>query len=244
MKFLILFLLSIFILSCKSQSLSSILKEGSNIIGEVGSKPTQYEIGRGLKEALSVSIEKGARSLSLKDGFLKNEAVKILLPPEIKKIQSTLIKIGLGGLSSELTVKLNRAAEDAAIKSIPIFKKAVLSMSFDDVMNVLTGPNDAATSYLKKETSSEILKAFTPQISSSLNKVGASTLWAQIFNRYNKLPFVKKVNPDLISYTSNRALEGLFFTVSKRESGIRESFNQRTTPLLRKVFGYADSLKN
>lgn len=230
--------------SCKTETLQAVLTEGSNILlaGQSG-KPSNIEIGKGLKEALSVSIEKGARSLALKDGFLKNEAVKIMLPPEIQKIQNTLNKVGLGSLSKELTVRLNRAAEDAAIKSVPIFKNAIIGMSFSDVMSILTGPNDGATTYLQKKTSTEILKAFAPEVQRSLNKVGAASLWSEIFNRYNRIPFVKRVNPDLIGYTSEMALSGLFKSVSEREGCIRKSFGARTSPLLKQVFGYADSLK-
>ncbi len=243
-KFISLFF-CLFLTSCKTETLQSVLNEGSNILlaGQKSSKPSNLEIGRGLKEALSVSIEKGARTLALKDGFFKNQALKILLPPEVQKVQKTLNKIGLKPLSDELTLRLNRAAEDAAIKSIPIFKKAITGMTFSDVMAVLTGGENSATRYLKKETSKSILNAFTPEIERSLNKVGAAQLWKELFTKYNRVPFVKKVNTDLVGYTSNRALSGLFQSVSDREKVIRTSFSSRTSPLLKKVFGYADLLK-
>lgn len=228
--------------SCKTETLQTVLNQTSGVLLN-GGAPSKLEIGQGLKEALSVSIEKGAEKLSLKNGFLKNEAVKILLPPEIKNIQSSLRKIGLGSVSDELTVRLNRAAEDAAIKSIPIFKQAILRMSFRDVMSVLTGPKDGATTYLKGATSQEILKAFSPQISKSLNKVGAASLWRDTFTKYNSIPFVKKVNTDLVGYTSNQALKGLFHSVSIREAQIRDSSSFRTTPLMQRVFSYAEGLK-
>lgn len=243
MKYISLFFICMSVASCKTESLQSVLNEGSKFLMTDNGKPSRGEIGLGLKEALSLSIEKGAKSLALKDGFLKNQAVKILLPPEVQQIQGTLRKIGLGALSNELTVRLNRAAEDAAMKSVPIFKKAIVGMSFSDVMSVLTGQGNAATTYLKKETSAEILSAFAPQIANSLNKVGAASLWKEIFSKYNRVPFVKKVNPDLVRYTSERALSGLFVSVSNRENLIRKSLNSRSTPLLRKVFGYADMLK-
>lgn len=239
---LLAFSLSLFLISCKSQTLQTVLDGASEVILSEQGQPSQAEIGLGLKEALSVSIEKGAQSLAQKNGFLGNELVKIVLPPEVQEIQKTLDRIGLGALSDELTVKLNRAAEDAALKSVPIFKSAILQMKFQDVMSVLTGTEHAATDYLKSTTSNEILKAFAPQISKSLNKVGAPQLWAEIFGRYNSIPFVKKVDTDLVAYTNKRALSGLFQTVSKREEAIRGSVSQRTSPLLRKVFSYADSL--
>jgi hypothetical protein len=145
-KYVILISL-LFLVSCKTETFQTVLGKTSDIVLN-GQKPTNEEIGLGLKQALAVSIEKGAQALSEQDGFLANEAVKIFLPPEIMKIQSTLQKVGLGKVSDELTVRLNRAAEDAAVKSIPIFKRAILKMTFSDVMTILTGPNDAATTYL------------------------------------------------------------------------------------------------
>ncbi len=186
---------------------------------------------------MSVSIEKGAKTLALKDGFFKNQALKIFLPPEVQQVQKTLNKIGFKPLSDELTLRLNRAAEDAAIKSIPVFKRAITRMTFSDVMAVLTGGENSATVYLKKETSRSILNAFAPEIEKSLNKVGAAKLWKELFTKYNRVPFVKKVNTDLVGYTSNRVLSGLFHSVSSREKIIRSS------PLLKRVFGCADMLK-
>lgn len=242
--YVLFFIAFLFQTSCKTETLQTVLNQTSGaLLNGSGGAPSKLEIGNGLKQALSVSIEKGAETLSLKNGFLKNEAVKILLPPEIKNIQSSLRKVGLGSVSDELTVRLNRAAEDAAVKSIPIFKQAILRMSFRDVMSVLTGPKDGATTYLKSATSQEILKAFSPQISKSLNKVGAASLWRDTFRKYNSIPFVKKVNTDLVGYTSNQALKGLFHSVSIREAKIRESSSFRTTPLMQKVFSYADGLK-
>jgi len=240
--FIVFFLCIITLTSCKTETLQTVIGATSDVLLN-GQNPSKQEIGLGLKEALSKSIENGAASLSAKNGFLANEAVKIFLPPEIKEIQSGLQKVGMGRVSDELTVRLNRAAEDAAVKSIPIFKAAILKMSFNDVMSVLTGPENAATTYLKKSTSNEILSAFRPEVSRSLNKVGAAKLWQETFSRYNAIPFVKKVNTDLVAYTSERALKGLFHSVSVREAGIRKSSSNRVTPLLKKVFSYADSLK-
>lgn len=230
--------------SCKTETLQTVFNQTSDVLlNNGGVAPSKAEIGQGLKQALSASIENGAQALSLKDGFLKNEAVKILLPPEIKSIQSSLRKVGLGSVSDELTLRLNRAAEDAALKSVPIFKQAILQMTFRDVMSVLTGPNDGATKYLKGATSKEILKAFSPQIKRSLDKVGAARLWRETFTKYNLVPFVKKVNTDLVSYTSGQALKGLFHSVSIREAKIRELSSFRTTPLMQRVFSYAEGLK-
>lgn len=233
-----------FVLGCKSETLQTVLDEASKAVtSDSAASLSKRRIALGLKEALSVSIENGAKELNKTNGFFKNETIKIILPPEVQKIQSTLNKIGLGSVSEKLTLKMNRAAEDAAIKSIPIFKEAILNMTFDDAMSVLLGPNNAATSYLKNKTSNKLFSEFKPQIHDSLEKVGAVSLWGEIFSRYNKLPFVEKVNADLTKYVADEALEGLFYSVALREVKIRERVSYRSSPLLKEVFGYAERLK-
>lgn len=237
--------LSLFVLlcSCKSQTLSSVM----DVVGQqvsVAAAPTSDEISRGLKEALSLSIEKGARSLHKKNAYFKNEAIKILLPSEAKKVITTLNKIGLGALTDELTLRLNRAAEDAAIKSIPIFKDAIFSLNFTDAMKILTSSNaGAATDFLRQRTSTQLSNLYKENINSSLRKVGADVAWNKVFSTYNKIPGLKSVNPDLSEYATQKALQGLFLIVSKRESLVRSDLSERTSPLLKRVFGYGDRFK-
>ena len=234
-----------FLLGCKSETLQTVLDEASKAINSgQAANPTRTQIALGLKEALAVSIENGAKDLNKVNGFFKNEAIKILLPPEVQKIQSTLKKIGLGSVSDKLTLKMNRAAEDAAIKSIPIFKEAILNMTFEDAMSVLLGSENAATNYLKDKTSNKLFSEFKPQIHDSLEKVGAVSLWKEVFSRYNKIPLVDKVNADLTKYVADEALQGLFYSVALREVKIREQVSYRSSPLLKQVFGYAERLKN
>jgi hypothetical protein len=240
--YLSLFSTILLLASCKSETLQKIIEQGRDKIHS-NQDPSRSEIRLGLKEALVVSIEEGAAKLSSKNGFLSNAAVKIFLPKEVQGIQKTLNKVGMGRVSERLTVLLNRAAEDAALKSVPIFKRAIANMTINDVYSVLTGSNDAATEYLKSKTRNQIVDSFKPQITESLRKVGADRLWSEVFSKYNKLPFVEKVNTDLVDYTSQKAVRGLFYTVSKREELMRKNLNTRTTRLIRKVFNYADRLK-
>ena len=103
------------------------------------------DISGGLKEALNNGISKQVTKLTATDGFYKNAAVKILLPDELKKVDSGLRKIGLGSLADEGLKVINRAAEDAVKEATPIFVNAVVNMSFYDAKNILMGNENAAT---------------------------------------------------------------------------------------------------
>lgn len=202
---------------------------------------TNADIASGLREALDKGIEKQVSKLTATDGFYKNQMVKILLPEELQKVDSGLRKVGLGSLADEGLKVLNRAAEDAVKEATPIFVSAVKNMTFNDARNILLGNESAATSYLQTTTTTQLSAKFNPVIKSSFSKVGADTVWANIITKYNALPLVKKVNPDLTDYTTNKALEGVFKMIAVEEKEIRTNISERSSTLLQRVFALQDN---
>ncbi|KAF2517604.1 DUF4197 domain-containing protein [Flavobacterium zhairuonense] len=198
------------------------------------------DISAGLKEALNKGITQQVSKLTAVDGFYKNEAVKILLPEELQKVDATLRKVGLGSLADDGIKMLNRAAEDAVKEATPIFVSAVKNMSFTDAKNILLGNDSAATTYLQGSTTTALYGKFNPVIKNSFAKVGADAVWTKIITKYNTIPLVKKVNPDLTDYTTNQALSGVFKMIAVEEKEIRNNISARTTPLLQKVFAMQD----
>lgn len=229
---------TIFTASTQAQGLKDLIKKAKDVTktGSVSGLTTD-EVGKGLKEALSIGVKKGAEQLSSVDGFLGNAAVKILLPPEAQQVEKKLRALGFNKQVDDAIVSMNRAAEDAAKSAAPIFVNAITSMSITDAFGILKGGDTAATVYLKSKTTAPLTAAFAPVIDSSLAKVGASQLWSALFAQYNKIPFVKKVNPDLSGYVTDRALAGMFYQVAQEEAKIRKNPAAQTTELLKKVFG-------
>lgn len=198
------------------------------------------DIASGLRQALDLGIDKQVSKLTQKDGFFKNELVKILLPDELKKVDKTLRDIGLSNLADEGLKILNRAAEDAVKEATPIFISAVKDITFADAKNILLGNNDAATQYLTGKTQTALYDKFHPVIKNSFGKVGADQIWENLINRYNTIPFTKDVNPDLTSYVTGEALKGVYTMIAVEEKEIRTKLSSRTTDLLRKVFALQD----
>ena len=198
------------------------------------------DIAGGLKEALNNGISKQVTKLTATDGFYKNELVKILLPEELRKVDSGLRKLGLNSLADEGLKVLNRAAEDAVKQATPIFVDAVRNMSFADARGILMGSQNAATSYLQNSTSTALYGKFNPVIKNSFNKVGADKVWANIITKYNSIPLVNKVNPDLTDYVTTQAMNGVFKMVAVEEINIRTNVTSRTSVLLQKVFAMQD----
>lgn len=237
MKKIFLLAITFSLTSCAQvqQTLNQLPQIASQIPG-TGS----VDIASGLKEALNKGITQQVSKLTAVDGFYKNEAVKILMPAELQKVDATLRKIGLSSLADEGIKVLNRAAEDAVKEATPIFVTAVKNMSFTDAKNILLGNDSAATTYLQSSTTTALYAKFNPVIKSSFEKVGADVVWTNIINKYNTIPLVKKVNPDLTDYTTNQALAGVFKMISVEEKDIRNNISARTTPLLQKVFAMQD----
>ena len=201
---------------------------------------SEEQIGQGLRQALNNGISHQVSKLTAKDGFYRNELVKILLPEELQVVDKGLRKIGLGSVADEGLKVLNRAAEDAVKTATPIFVDAVRGISFNDAKEILLGDIDAATNYLENATSNALYLKFNPVIKKSFSKVKADKVWEDIINRYNKIPFVKKVNPNLTDYVTNQALSGVFTMIAVEEKGIREKVGLRNTKLLRAVFALQD----
>jgi hypothetical protein len=202
---------------------------------------TNTDIAAGLKEALNNGITKEVSKLTATDGFYKNEAVKILLPSELQKVDKTLRGLGMSSLADEGLKVLNRAAENAVKEATPIFVDAVQKMTFTDAKNILMGSDNSATMYLQNSTSDALYGKFSPVVQTSLAKVGADKVWTNIISKYNAIPLVNKVNPDLKDYVTREAMKGVFKMVAVEEKDIRNNLAARTSDLLRRIFSLQDS---
>lgn len=203
-----------------------------------GTSLSQSEIAAGLKEALSVGARNTTNQLSNINGFFGNALIKLLMPPEAKKVENTLRQFGFNKQVDDAILSMNRAAEDASKKALPIFLDAIKGMSIQDGLAILKGGSNAATNYLKSKTTTALTNAFRPVIQESLDKVNATKYWSIVFTTYNQLPTTyNKINPDLPAYVTERALSGIFYYVADEEAKIRANPAARVTDLLKKVFG-------
>ena len=217
------------------------LKNIGNIkVPKIPKLTTVPDISAGLKEALNNGITKQVTKLTAEDGFFKNDLVKILLPAELQKVDRSLRSLGMASLADEGLKVLNRAAEDAVKEATPIFVDAVKNMNFTDAKTILMGNENAATKYLETATSSALYEKFSPVIATSLNKVNADKIWGQMINKYNSIPLVKKVSPDLKDYVTKETMKGVFNMVAIEEKEIRVNLKARTSTLLKSIFAMQD----
>jgi hypothetical protein len=221
------------------ESLGGLLGGSSSSSGSM----TNELAANGLKQALSAGTDLAANNLGQIDGFLANAAVKILFPPEARKIESTLRSLGMGSVCDQVITSVNRAAEAAVVEAKPIFVEAIKQMTITDAINILTGDKDAATQYLQRTSGQVLIAKFEPIIQSNLQKANATKYWSDAIKAYNALPFVQKMNPNLSQYVTQKATDGIFLMVAIEEGKIRENPAQRVGSVLQDVFGWADKNK-
>ena len=229
--FIFAILLSGITFSCDPKTLTSVLNSVTL---------SKTDASNGLKEALENGVSSAVSTLAKQGGFYES-VYKILLPAEAQTVVKRLKVIpGFGNLEEEALKRINKAAENAASKAGPIFVNAIRQLTFDDAMNILKGEKNAATQFLRRTTYQALYNEFKPEINSSLNTFGALDYWGSAMNTYNKIPFVDRVNPDLADHVTNKALDGLFDLIEKKEYAIRTDISERTSDLLKKVFAQQD----
>ena len=224
----------------KALNLKNNLKNTSKSLPSI----TEDEAATALRDALNNGINNSVEIVSKVDGYLQNPEITIPFPPDAKKIEDRLRSLGLNKLVDDAILFINRAAEDAATEAKPIIIQAIKNMTVKDAINIVKGKEDEGTNYLKKNTFDSLYKKFIPPIEISLEKVNATKHWSTVINRYNKIPLVQKVNPDLDDYVTRKALDGLFIMIAKEEKKIREKPLARVTETLKKVFDWVDNQKN
>src|SRR5436190_7151031 len=220
-RYLLLFLSSaVFSFSCDTLS---------NISGIPGGY-TENEAAEGIRQALSQGTGIAIQNLNRQDGFFGNQAYKLFLPPDASKIEYTLRDLGLGKIVDRAILQINRAAEDAVGEAKPIFVDAIRQMTIGDAINIVRGQQDAATQYFRDKTTDKLIMAFSPIIKQALDRTNATRYYGDAINAYNRLPTTfNKINPDLPSYVTQKAVDALFDQIAKEELNIRQNPRARTT---------------
>ena len=198
---------------------------------------SEVKVGSGLKEALKVGTENTVNLTGRTDGFFRNQAIKILMPKTLRKLEKPLRMVGYGDQVDELVLSMNRAAERAAPFAKEIFWNAIAEMTFEDARKILAGSDTAATDYFKGKTTDKLVAAFRPVVDKSMNEVGVTRQYKTLVGRYEGIPFTKSVVFDVDQYVVKKAMDGLFYVLGQEEKKIRNNPAARVTDLLKEVFG-------
>ncbi len=206
-------------------------------LGQAAGALSDTKIAAGLKEALQVGAENAVKLTGRKDGYFANAAIKILMPKNLKPVESGLRTIGYGPQVDEFILSMNRAAERAAPLARRIFRDAILTMTFDDARKILQGDDTAATEYFKSKTTPQLTEAFRPIVVQSMKETGVTRQYEELTGKAKSIPFLKSQSLDIDDYVVGQALNGLFYMLAQEEKKIRRNPAARVTTLLKQVFG-------
>ena len=234
----ILLLISLFSCSIIEDASKTILNPTNNSPSKIDL--TNEEVISGLKEALNVGIKNAVDLSSVTDGFLKNDIIRLPFPPDAIKVREKAINFSLSKQVTIFEETMNRAAEEATKKALPIFVDAIKNMSVSDGFSILKGGDGAATKFLKSQTSNQLVIAFAPVVKEATTKVQLTAYWNPLITKYNTaMTFSggQKLDPDLDAYITQKAIDGLFYLVEIEENKIRKDPLARVSDILVKVFG-------
>jgi hypothetical protein len=216
---------------------SSSTSTASASSGSGVSSLSNEEASGGLKEALTQGVGKAVGTLGTTDGFFGNKEVKIPLPKSLKKIEKGMKLMGMGKQSDELVLKMNRAAEAAVPEAKALLVGSIKQMTLADAKAILTGPQDAATQYFKKTTSTQMGEKFLPIVTKATENVKLADSYNKYAEMGSKFGVVKKEDANINQYVTNKALDGLYLMIAKEEAAIRKDPLGQASSLLKKVFG-------
>ncbi len=236
-KFTAFWLLVLMAASPALAQFDRVLKGLGGMTGAGSGGLNDAKTGSGLQEALKIGTENAVLQTGSVDGFLKNQAIKILMPRPLQNIEQPLRLVGYGPQIDEFVVSMNRAAEKAVPFAKEIFWDAIGQMTFEDASKILNGNNTAATDYFKGKTSKKLHTAFRPTVANVMADVGVTRQYNDLIGRYKAVPFAQSISFDIDQYVTEKTSDGLFFVVGQEEQKIRTNPAARVTDLLKDVFG-------
>ena len=230
--------------SARADLASDLLKrlEGLGNGGSADAPPersglTPGEMDQGIRDALGNGVQVAVRQLGQRGGYLDDPQVRIPLPGNLQKVEGVLRRLGQDGLADEFVQTMNHAAEQAVPEATDVFLGAIRDMSVEDARGIVTGPNDAATQYLRRSSADELTARFRPIVESATDKAGVTVAYKNMLDRAGPMAQMAVGETDLDGYITDKALDGLFLKIAEQERLIRTDPAARTTDLLKKVFG-------
>lgn len=198
---------------------------------------SESEIVMGLKEAITQGVDVAINRLGKVNGFYSNPQVRIPMPENLQKVESTLRTLKQDHYADEFHLSMNRAAEQAVPVTRSIFIDAIRNMSISDARQILNGPDNAATEYFRKSSNEKLTNNIYPIVREATNRVGVTRKYKSMVDQLGFMSSVIDSEAlDIDGYITDKTLDGLFYMVAREEKRIRQDPLARTTELLKKVF--------
>jgi hypothetical protein len=197
------------------------------------------DAGNGLKTILEKGVTAAVASLGKTDGFLGNPKVRIPLPGYLEDVSKLLRTFGQGQRIDELVTAINRAAEAAVPMGKDLLVGAVRSMNVDDAKQILSGGDNAVTTFFAGKTRLPLSEKFLPIVNQATDKVSLAAKYNDYAGNAAGFGLVKPADANLQQYITGKALDGLYQIIGEEEKKIRQDPAASASAVLRKIFGAA-----
>jgi hypothetical protein len=198
---------------------------------------TQGDASRGIRDALGLAAMNATTHLGQPDGFWGDPRVRIPLPGMLGQTQRTLSGFGMAGPLDQLQASLNRAAERTMPEASRLFVGAVRDITIADAIDIVRGPDDSATRYLRGRTETRLTALLRPPMTRALTDSGAFALLRTTLREVGLASMTRDLRTEVINVSTAKALDGCFFFIAEEERAIRRDPLRRTSDILRRVFG-------
>jgi len=202
---------------------------------------TQQEMVAGLRAALDKGVDHAVTDLGREGGFLRNVEVRIPVPETLQPAERMLRTLGQGRLVDEFQTTLNRAAERAVPEAVEVLVGSIKQMTFADAESILRGHETAATDFFRRTSETNLYARFLPIVKEATARTGVTAAYKRM-TEHAAVGIISEAvlgreAADLDAYVTGKALDGLFLKIAEQEKLIRENPAERTSEILRKVFG-------
>lgn len=210
---------------------------------------SEGQASNGVRAALTQAARLATEQLGRRDGFFGDPQVRILLPGQVRDVQSMLRRVGLSGQLDQLELQLNRAAESAMPATRRIVVDAVRSMTVQDAIGIVRGGDQSATQFLRRRTYDDLYGLVRPRMTTTLEQSGAYRSLQPIEDRlgssgggvlgalFGNRRASRSLRDTVTDEATGRTLDGVFHYIGREEAAIRNDPVSRTSDILRRVFG-------
>lgn len=198
---------------------------------------TQSDARAGIRDALGLAALNATTRLAQPDAFWSNATVRIPLPGVLGQTQQTLARFGMSGPLDDLQRSLNRAAESTMPEAGRLFANAIRDITIGDAIEIVRGPDDSATRYLRGRTETRLTSLLKPPMRQALTDSGAFTLLRTGLREVGLASMTSDLRTQIVDFSTEKALDGCFHFIADEERAIRRDPWRRTTDILRRVFG-------
>jgi hypothetical protein len=193
-----------------------------------------FNLEDAVRRLLTLSSQRAFSRLLVDEGFFRDEAARIALPPQLGggAVTSALaIALGTRAVQDRLLRVVNDAAEEGAERAAPVVYDSIRDMTIPDALGIVRGGPTAATDYLARSMGERIFDAVFPGVGEAL-RLAENGVIQRVLQVATGINFV-----GLQADVARKTAAAIYRAIGREEAAIRADPGTAGDPLLAGVFG-------